>query len=266
MLVTYTMIESICSLTFLYNRGRKINKSKEVDFNMATVDLSKKTVNLTKGEKINLTKSSEGLTKILVGLGWDPATSVKTVQKVKKPGFIGKLLGKEEEVIEVEERVQSGANIDCDAWLGLMSDGKVLNQGGIVYYGNLKYSSNGKTVIQHMGDNLTGDGDGDDEQIEINLDKLPAEIDSIVVGVTIYSASSRHQSFGDIQNTFIRIVDEKDNFEICRYDNTDIASVKDSVTFIAGELHKDNNEWHFTAIGRGTKDQNINSAVTNYAK
>lgn len=234
---------------------------------MATVDLSKKTVNLSKGELVNLSKQSEGLKKIMVGLGWDPAegTYTEVYTEHVKPGFFGKLFGvKERDVERTVTRSIGSDTIDCDAWLALLEGGKLTNSTDIIYYGHRDMVFNGNNVVHHHGDNLTGEGDGDDEQITINLDKLPSRYDSIVVGVTIYRGAEKHQSFGCIKNTFIRIVDEKDNFEICRFNQADMAEDDDSITFIAGKLYKDKGEWQFKAIGKGTKDKDIQSAAKHY--
>lgn len=232
---------------------------------MTTVNLSKQTVNLSKGEKINLSKQSEGLKKIMVGLGWDPAEDyVNTVETVVKPGFFGRLFGQQERTVVRTIRQGHEHNIDCDAWLALLEGGKLQSMSDIIYYGRKELYIDGKTVILHHGDNLTGEGEGDDEQITINLDKLPSAYDSIVVGVTIYQGKQRHQSFGGIKNTFIRVVDEKDNFEICRFNQAEMAENKDAITFIAGKLYKDKGEWQFQAVGKGTNDADISAAASHY--
>ena len=144
-------------------------------------------VNLKKGQRISLTKSptgqDTGLGKIIVGLGWDEAPR-------KSGGLLGSLFG------------AKPAAIDCDASAFLLKNGKVASGKDIVYFGNLRHTSG---TVQHMGDNLTGAGDGDDEQIVIDLIHVPAEYDRIVVVVNIYQAVQRHQSFGMIRNAFCRI-------------------------------------------------------------
>ena len=204
------------------------------------VNLSKHTVNLGKSEKINLTKATEtGLNKIMIGLGWDPI-------KKSGGGLFSKLFGK-----------SGGADIDCDAWVRTYNKGS--KDGELVYYGNLKYTVNNVNAIIHQGDNLTGEGDGDDEVINVFLDELPDNVDKLVVGVTIFQAVQRNQSFGMIENAFIRIVDTRDNFEICRYDGKEF--LKDSYSFIAGILEKTSNGWEFTAVGKSTPDGTIDKAV-----
>ena len=235
---------------------------------MSTVDLSKHTVNLSKGEKINLSKSAEGLSKIMVGLGWDPATDeqVQQITEVVKPGFIGRLFGAQERTVtrNVVTRTSSGDTIDCDAWLALLQNGKLKDSDDIVYYGKKDFMVSGSAVVHHHGDNLTGEGDGDDEQITINLKDLPSQYDSIVIGVTIYRGAEKHQSFGSIKNTFVRVVDERDDFEICRFNQSEMAENKDAITFIAGKLYKDKGEWQFTATGKGTMDKSISEAAAHY--
>lgn len=235
---------------------------------MSTVDLSKHTVNLSKGEKINLSKSAEGLSKIMVGLGWDPATDeqVQQVTEVIKPGFFGRLFGAQERTVtrNVVTRTSSGDTIDCDAWLALLQNGKLRDSSDIVYYGKKDFMVSGNAVVHHHGDNLTGEGDGDDEQITINLKELPSQYDSIVIGVTIYRGAEKNQSFGSIKNTFVRVVDERDSFEICRFNQSEMAENKDAITFIAGKLYKDKGEWQFTATGKGTMDKSISEAAAHY--
>lgn len=235
---------------------------------MSTVDLSKKTINLSKGDKINLSKSSDGLRNIMVGLGWDPADNkvVEQVTETIKPGFLAKLFGATERTVtrDVVRSYGNNETIDCDAWLALLQGGKLINNEDIVYYGRKEFYSDGKRVVHHHGDNLTGEGEGDDEQITISLKDLPSKYDSIVIGVTIYRGADKGQSFGCINNTFIRVVDERDGFEICRFDQAEVAENKDAITFIAGKLYKDKGEWQFTAIGKGTSDKSISEAASHY--
>ena len=235
---------------------------------MGTVDLSKHTVNLSKGDKINLSKSAEGLSKIMVGLGWDPASDEVTreVTETIKPGFLGRLFGAQEKTVtrQVVVRSNMGETIDCDAWLALLRNGKLVDNDDIIYYGNKDFYAHGENVVHHHGDNLTGEGDGDDEQITINLEDLPAKYDSIVVGVTIYRGKEKNQSFGGLKNTFVRVVDERDGFEICRFNQSEMAENKDAITFIAGKLFKDKGEWQFKAIGKGTLDKSISEAAAHY--
>lgn len=235
---------------------------------MSTVNLSKQTVNLSKGEKINLSKASDGLKKVMIGLGWDPAKpEEKVVEQIVNPGFIARLFGAQPKVVrQTISASESTDNIDCDAWVALLKNGKFDGKSSnIVYYGNLSYTDDqGNVVIMHHGDNLTGDGDGDDEEITIDLTKIPEEFNCILVGVTIYRGFDRHQTFDNIKNTFIRLVDKRDGFEICRYNQIEMAEDKGSYTFIAGELYKDKGEWQFKAMGNGTKDKSIKDAVNKF--
>lgn len=174
-------------------------------------------VSLSKGQKVDLTKGNPGLSKIIVGLGWDT------------------------------NKYDSGADFDLDAAAFLLAaNGKVASDSDFVFYGNLKHSSGG---VEHMGDNLTGEGDGDDEQIKVNLAAVPASVDKISFTVTIYEAESRKQNFGQVSNAYIRIVDETSNAELIRYDLGEDFSVETAV--VVGELYRNNGEWKFNAIGSG---------------
>ena len=157
-------------------------------------------VSLQKGQKISLTKGNEGLSKVIIGLGWDEAAK-------SKGGLLGGLFG------------SSGPAIDCDASAFVLQNGKLADKKDIVYFGNLKHYTG---TVQHMGDNLTGAGEGDDEQIVVDLARVPAEYDRIVLVVNIYQAVQRRQHFGMIQNAFIRIVDARNNQEMCRYNRHDL--------------------------------------------
>ena len=213
---------------------------------MSTVNLTKQTVNLSKGQKVNLSKTAENnsLDSVMVALGWDPVGT--------KPGFLGKLFGK--------KSTANTPDIDCDAWVALFD--KKGNKIETIYYGNRHYDND---KIYHHGDNLTGAGDGDDEQITIKLSQLNDKVYEILVGVTIYSAKSRNQSFGMIENLFARVVDNKDNFEICRFDTKDFSGSKDDTNFIVGRFVLDS-EWNFEAIGTSDKSATIAEAVSKYKK
>lgn len=237
---------------------------------MGTVNLSKTTVNLSKGERINLSKSAaEGLSSIMIGLGWDPAEDgviTRDITEVVHPGFLARLFGAQDHEVtrHIETRTSRGADIDCDAWLALLQNGKLVNMEDVIYYAHKDMRFDGKLVVHHHGDNLTGEGEGDDEQITIDLKALPSKYDSIVIGVTIYQGASRGQSFGMINNTFIRVVDERDDFEICRFEQKEMAENPDAITFIAGKLYKDKGEWQFSATGKGTMDKSIGDAAAHY--
>ena len=174
-------------------------------------------ISLKKGQKVSLTKENPGLTKVVVGLGWDV------------------------------NQYDTGGAFDLDAAAFLLADsGKVSRSEDFVFYGNLKHPSG---CAEHMGDNLTGEGDGDDEQIRINLSAVPENISKIAFTVTIYEAETRRQNFGQVSNAFIRIYNELTGEEILRYDLGEDFSIETAIVF--GELYKNNGEWKFNAIGCG---------------
>ena len=174
-------------------------------------------VSLKKGQKVSLTKDNPGLTRVVVGLGWDMNS------------------------------YDTGGDFDLDAAAFLLGDnGRVTGSGDFVFYGNLKHSSGG---VEHLGDNLTGAGAGDDEQIKVDLSRLPASISRITFTATIYEAEERRQNFGMVNNAFIRICNENTGEELLRYDLGEDFSIETAVVF--GELYKNNGEWKFNAIGSG---------------
>lgn len=194
-------------------------------------------INLQKGQKIDLTKGGSGLKHIMVGLGWDEAQ-----QGNSSGGFLGLLKSMPQD-------------IDCDASAILCnSDGKYMD---LVYYRNLQLS-NGSIV--HQGDNLTGAGDGDDEQIMVDLSKVSSSVGKIVFVVNIYQASDRKQHFGMIQNAFIRLVDMDKNSEICRYNLSDNYYGMEGL--IVGEIYRYNGEWKFNAIGQPVKSASHVDKIT----
>ncbi|HEY2041480.1 MAG TPA: TerD family protein [Jatrophihabitans sp.] len=173
-------------------------------------------VSLTKGGNVSLTKQAPGLTAVTVGLGWDARTT-------------------------------DGQGFDLDASaIGCGADGKVLSDQHFVFFNNLT-SPDG--AIQHTGDNLTGEGDGDDEKINVNLAGAPTQLDKIVFPVSIYNAEAGGQSFGQVRNAFIRVVDQANNTEIARYDLSEDASTETAMVF--GELYRSGPEWKFRAVGQG---------------
>ena len=190
-------------------------------------------VNLVKGQKVSLVKESPGLRNLRVGLGWDEAE--------QKRGLFASLFG------------AKNADIDCDASVILCgADGKVISNAikeCVVYFGNLVHPSG---AIRHAGDNLTGSGEGDDEQIAIDVQRLPENVQKLVFVVNIYEAKARGQHFGMIRNAFIHIVDTQTNKEICRYSLTDDFS--GCTGLIVGELDRNGGQWEFTAVGRGVAD------------
>ena len=173
-------------------------------------------VSLSKGGNVSLTKEAPGLTAVLVGLGWDA-------------------------------RSTTGADFDLDASaLMLNNSGKIISDGHFVFFNNLK-SPDGS--VEHTGDNLTGDGEGDDEVVKVNLAAVPVECDKIVFPVSIYEAELRGQNFGQVRNAYIRIVNQAGESEIARYDLTEDASTETAMVF--GELYRNNGEWKFRAVGQG---------------
>ena len=174
-------------------------------------------VSLQKGQKVDLTKGNAGLSKIFIGLGWD----------------INKYDG--------------GHDFDLDASAFLCGEnGKVKSDSDFVFYGNLIHSSNS---VEHMGDNLTGEGEGDDEVIKVDLSKIPAEVAKIDFTVTIYEADTRSQNFGMVSNAYIRVVDEKNGNELIRYDLGEDYSIETAI--VVGQLYRQGTEWKFNAIGSG---------------
>lgn len=173
-------------------------------------------VSLVKGQKIDITKGNTGLKKITIGLGWDT-------------------------------NKYDGDNFDLDSSVFLLgSNGKVTDNKDFVFFNNLVHPSGS---VKHMGDNLTGAGDGDDEQIIVNLPEVPSNIEKIAFAVTIYEADSRMQNFGMVSNAYIRVVNEDTGEEIARYDLGEDYSTETSM--VLGELYRHNGEWKFNAIGAG---------------
>ena len=198
------------------------------------------TVSLKKGQKVSLTKENAGLNQVVIGLGWD------AVDKGTKGGFLSMFKAKP-------------MDFDCDASAILLQNGKLVRNEDIVYFGRLKHDSG--SVI-HMGDNLTGDGAGDDEQIEIELMRVPEVYDRIVIVVNIYQAQQRHQDFGMIKNAFIRIVDAKTNRELCKYNLSE--NYEGMTAMIFGEIYRRDKEWKFNAIGQGTQDASLRELANRY--
>jgi tellurium resistance protein TerD len=173
-------------------------------------------VSLSKGGNVSLTKAAPGLTAVVVGLGWDA-------------------------------RSTTGVDFDLDASaLGLAENHKILSDEYFVFFNNLK-SPDG--AIEHTGDNLTGEGEGDDEQIKVDLAGTPTQVTSIVFPVSIYDGDARGQSFGQVRNAFIRVVNAADQSELARYDLSEDASTETAMVF--GELYRNGPEWKFRAIGQG---------------
>ncbi|VWC15967.1 tellurium resistance protein TerE [Burkholderia lata] len=173
-------------------------------------------VSLSKGGNVSLSKEAPGLSEIVVGLGWDP-------------------------------RVTDGTEFDLDASIFVTGEsGKVLNDASFIFYNNKK-SADGS--IEHLGDNRSGQGDGDDEQVNVKLTGLAADVKKLVFAVTIHDAEARKQSFGQVSNAYIRVLNKADSKEIARYDLSEDASTETAMIF--GELYRHNDEFKFKAIGQG---------------
>ena len=173
-------------------------------------------VSLSKGGNVSLSKEEPGLTKILIGLGWDT-------------------------------RATDGQAFDLDASAFLLGAGdKVRSDADFIFYNNLK-SSDGS--VEHTGDNTTGEGDGDDEAVKVDLGRVPADLQKVVVGVTIHEGETRRQSFGMVSNAFIRVVNDATGREITRYDLSEDASTETAMIF--GEVYRHGAEWKFRAVGQG---------------
>jgi tellurium resistance protein TerD len=173
-------------------------------------------VSLSKGGNVSLSKEAPGLKDIVIGLGWDT-------------------------------RSTDGSAFDLDASMFMLkTDEKVRGDGDFIFYNNMK---SGDGSVEHLGDNTTGEGEGDDEQIKVNLDGVPQDVAKLSVGVTIHEADTRNQNFGMVSNAFIRVVNGSDNSEIARYDLSEDASTETAMLF--GEVYRKDNEWKFKAIGQG---------------
>lgn len=173
-------------------------------------------VSLSKGGNVSLTKEAPGLTAVTVGLGWDVRTT-------------------------------TGTDFDLDASaIAVNANGKVYSDQHFIFFNN---KTSPEQAIVHTGDNVTGEGDGDDESINIDLSLLPAEIDKIVFPVSIYEAESRSQNFGQVRNAFIRVMNQAGGDEIARYDLSEDAATETAMVF--GEMYRNGDEWKFRAIGQG---------------
>ncbi|MDJ0343693.1 TerD family protein [Streptomyces sp. H10-C2] len=172
-------------------------------------------VTLAKGGNVSLSKAAPNLTQVMIALGWDA-------------------------------RSTTGADFDLDASALLCANGRVLSDEHFVFYNNLK-SPEGS--VEHTGDNLTGEGEGDDEEILVDLTKVPERVDKVVFPVSIHEADSRGQTFGQVSNAYIRVVNQFDQAELARYDLSEDASSETAMIF--GELYRYNGEWKFRAVGQG---------------
>jgi tellurium resistance protein TerD len=195
-------------------------------------------ISLQKGQKIDLTKGNANLKKVLVGLGWDPIRN-------------------------------SGINFDIDSSVLMLDEnGKIARSGGLLGLGGTKWVVSFRNLkspcgsVIHGGDNLTGEGDGDDEQIIVDLEKVPSHIQKIVFVVNIFMCESRRQDFGQVRNAYIRLVNQADQRELCRFNLTENYAGKTAL--IVGEIYRYNGEWKFNAIGEGTYDKSIEDLEKRY--
>lgn len=173
-------------------------------------------ISLTKGGNVNLSKEAPTLNKMAVGLGWDP-------------------------------RSTDGQEFDLDAIAFLINaEGKVRSDVDFIFFNNLKAADGS---VEHTGDNRTGDGDGDDEVVNVDLSKLAADVDKVIFCATIHEGQARNQNFGQVSNAYIRIVDSNNNNEVARYDLSEDGSTETAMIF--GELYRHNGEWKFRAVGQG---------------
>ncbi len=176
-------------------------------------------VSLTKGQRVSLEKIAPGLSEVSIGLGWD----VKATD--------------------------TGLDFDLDSALFLLgANDKLISDNHFIFYNNLTSPDPDKSV-HHMGDNLTGAGEGDDEVIKINLKKVPNDVQKILVTVTIHEAQQRHQNFGQVQNAFVRIVNDQTQQEAVRYDLVEDYSIETAL--IMAELYRKDGEWRLNAVGSG---------------
>ena len=174
-------------------------------------------ISLSKGQKVDLTKGNPGLKSIMVGLGWDV------------------------------NAFDSGADFDLDAAAFMLgANGRCPTEKEFIFYGNLEHSSGS---IKHMGDNLTGEGEGDDEEIHVDLSKIPPNVEKVAFTVTIYEAEARRQNFGQVSYSYIGILDQTTGAELIRYDLGEDFSIETAI--VVGELYRHNGEWKFNAIGSG---------------
>ncbi|MGI0115498.1 TerD family protein [Zooshikella sp. RANM57] len=185
-------------------------------------------VSLQKGGNVSLEKTAPGMTNAVIGLGWDA-------------------------------RATDGSDFDLDASVFMVNEaGKVRSDADFIFYNQLKSQCGS---VEHLGDNRTGEGEGDDESVKVDLAKIPTDVQKIVIGVTIHDAESRNQNFGQVSNAFIRIVNEANNDEVVRYDLSEDYSIETAMLF--GELYRHGGEWKFRAVGQGFSG-GLKSMATQY--
>lgn len=202
-------------------------------------------ISLEKGQRVDLVKNGDSISKVMVGLGWDP------VSQDKGKGFFASIFG---------GGSGSGYNIDCDASILMLDENdKLRSMENLIYFGNLKSKCGS---VRHTGDNLTGEGDGDDEQILVDLSRIPQHINKLVFVVNIYDCIKRAQDFGMIKNAYIRVVNSANKREMVKYNLSDNYSGKTAL--ITGEIYRHNGGWKFVAVGEGTNDASLKAISKKY--
>lgn len=174
-------------------------------------------INLSKGQKVDLTKSNPGLSNVVVGLGWDT------------------------------NKYDGGKDFDLDSSVFLLNaESKASSEADFVFYNNAKGADG---AVEHTGDNRTGEGEGDDEQVKVNLSAVPSSIEKVTFAITIHDGEERGQNFGQVSNSYVRILNEDTNEELIRYDLGEDFSIETAI--VVGELYRHGSEWKFNAIGSG---------------
>ena len=196
---------------------------------------------LQKGQRIDLTKGNPTLERLVVGLGWDPIEQ-------KRGGLLGGLFG------------GGGADMDIDASVIMLRDDRFSQNSDLIYFGNLTSACGG---VQHTGDNLTGEGDGDDEQVIVQLGRIPQEVNRLIFVVNIYDCVNRKQDFGQVANAYIRVVNDSSKEELLKFNLSDNYQGLTSLT--VAEIYRHGSEWKFGAIGSGSKDANLSAMLQHYA-
>lgn len=200
-------------------------------------------INLNKGDKINLYRYCSRDCRVLISLEWDIVkrnnTTNNKVKLIKR--FIDKL------------------KFECDAWILMMKDSVYNSESELVYYNQKEFYSKKELVVLHHGDKGKNNA-----QITLDLSKIPDKYNTIILGITIYQGKWRRQSFKDIKNIVVSIIDEKSKYEICKFNQSYITDSNCEITFIAGKFYKENEEWNFKTIGKGTSARSIGEAIVSY--
>ena len=199
---------------------------------------------LQKGQRIDLTKGNPTLERLVVGLGWDPIEQ-------KRGGLLGGLFG----------GGSGGADMDIDASVIMLRDDSFKHNNDLVYFGNLTSPCGG---VQHTGDNLTGEGDGDDEQVIVQLSRIPQEVNRLIFVVNIYDCVRRKQDFGQVANAYIRVVNDTSKEELIKFNLSDNYQGLTSLT--DAEIYRHGSDWKFGAIGSGSTDANLSAMLQHYSK